>query len=38
MAQYKINVNEEVLHGLFHQDEGLTRLLTRVVNQVLEAK
>ncbi|PMB17257.1 IS256 family transposase [Fischerella thermalis CCMEE 5198] len=38
MAQYKINVDEEVLHGLFHQDEGLARLLTSVVNQVLEVQ
>lgn len=38
MAPYKINVDEEVLHGLFQQDKGLARLVESVLNQVLEAQ
>ncbi|GEO28117.1 hypothetical protein AAC03nite_39020 [Alicyclobacillus acidoterrestris] len=38
MAQYQITVDEEILHGLFHGDEGVGRLLEQVVNQILLAQ
>lgn len=41
MAQYKINVDSEVLHRLFlgnSQDAGVSALLESVLNQVLQAQ
>ena len=38
MAQYQITVDEEILHGLFHGDEGVARLLEQVINQILQAQ
>ncbi|MBO8173273.1 MAG: IS256 family transposase [Bacillaceae bacterium] len=41
MAQYKINVDSEILHQLFlgnSQDSGVAALLESVLNQVLEAQ
>lgn len=38
MAQYHINLNSEILHHLFQNDEGLARLLEQVLNQVLQAQ
>ncbi|GMA63073.1 hypothetical protein GCM10025859_35130 [Alicyclobacillus fastidiosus] len=38
MAQYQITVDEEILHGLFHGDEGVGLLLEQVVNQILQAQ
>lgn len=37
MTQYKINVNEEILHHLFSgNDQEVKELLTQVLKQVLE--
>lgn len=38
MTQYQINLDSEVLHGLFFQSEGVSRLLEQVLNQVLQAQ
>ena len=38
MAQYQITVDGEVLHQLFLGDEGVRKLLSRCLNQVLEAQ
>jgi transposase-like protein len=36
MAQYHIPVNDELLHGLLPKDQGLTKLLEQILNQILE--
>ncbi|GIM44723.1 IS256 family transposase [Collibacillus ludicampi] len=38
MAQYQINLNDEILHGLFQRDEAVARLIEQVLNQVLQAQ
>lgn len=38
MAQYQINLNDEILHGLFQRDEAIARLIEQVLNQVLQAQ
>jgi putative transposase len=38
MAQYKITIDDELLHGLFQKDEGVSRLLEQVLNQILQAQ
>lgn len=41
MAQYKINVDSEILHQLFlgnSQDSGVAALLESVLNQILQAQ
>jgi putative transposase len=39
MTQIKLNVNDEILHGLFTQnDQGVAKLLERVLNLVLRAQ
>lgn len=36
MTQYHITLSQEDLHGLFSGDEGLARLMEKVLNQVLQ--
>lgn len=36
MTQYQITLSQEDLHGLFSGDEGLARLMEKVLNQVLQ--
>ncbi|KYD28378.1 hypothetical protein [Parageobacillus toebii] len=36
MAQYHIPINDEFLHGLLPKDQGLTKLLEQILNQILE--
>jgi hypothetical protein len=36
MAQYHNPVNDELLRGLLLKDQGLTKLLEQVLNQILE--
>jgi|GEM_PF-3181822 hypothetical protein len=36
MAQYHIPVNDEFLHVLLPKDQGLTKLLEQILNQILE--
>ena len=36
MAQYKIIIDKEDLHQLFNQDQGMTRLVEKVLNKILE--
>ena len=38
MAQYKITIDKEDLHQLFNQDQGMAKLVERVLNKVLEAE
>jgi putative transposase len=39
MTQIKLNVNDEILHGLFtHNDQGVANLLEKVLNLVLKAQ
>lgn len=38
MTQYKITLSKEDLHGLFSTDEGLAKLMEKVLNQVLQAQ
>jgi len=41
MAQYNITIDSEILHYLFLKgvkDEGMTKLLESVLNQVLQAQ
>jgi putative transposase len=41
MAQYKITVNQELLHQLFlgnNKDSGVAALLESVLNQILQAQ
>ena len=39
MTQIKLNVNDEILHGLFTQnDQGVAKLLEKVLNLVLRAQ
>lgn len=38
MAQYKVTLNGDILHGLFQGDEGIARLLEQVLNQILQAQ
>ncbi len=38
MAQYKITIDKEDLHQLFNQDQGMARLVEKVLNKVLEAE
>jgi putative transposase len=38
MAQYKINVDEQLLQGLFRNNEGLAKLISQVLNPVLESE
>jgi len=38
MAQYKLIIDDEDLHHLFESDDGLAKLVERVLNQVLEAQ
>ena len=38
MTQYNITLSQEDLHGLFQKDEGLARLVEKVLNQVLQAQ
>ncbi len=35
-TQYQITLSQEDLHGLFSGDEGLARLMEKVLNQVLQ--
>lgn len=38
MAQYKIIIDKEDLHQLFNQDQGMAKLVEKVLNKVLEAE
>ena len=38
MAQYQVTVDDELLHGLFHGDSGVAKLMEQVLNQVLQAQ
>ena len=38
MAQYKITIDKEELHQLFNQDQGMAKLVEKVVNKILEAE
>ncbi len=38
MAQYKITIDKEDLHQLFNQDQGMAKLVEKVLNKVLEAE
>ncbi|MGE5553230.1 MAG: IS256 family transposase [Betaproteobacteria bacterium] len=38
MAQFHVTVDDEIVRGLFQRDDGLTRLVECVLNQVLEAQ
>jgi len=38
VTQYNITLSQEDLHGLFQKDEGLARLVEKVLNQVLQAQ
>ena len=38
MAQYQVTVDDELLHGLFHGDSGVSKLMEQVLNQVLQAQ
>jgi putative transposase len=38
MAQYKLNVDSDVVQGLFTRDEALASLVEQIVQQVLEAQ
>jgi hypothetical protein len=36
MVQYKITIDKEELHQLFNQDQGMAKLVEKVVNKILE--
>ena len=38
MAQYKITIDEQDLHQLFSQDQGMARLVEKVINKILEVE
>ncbi|NLA27803.1 MAG: hypothetical protein GX878_10465 [Firmicutes bacterium] len=38
MAQYKTIIDKEDLHQLFNQDQGMAKLVEKVLNKVLEAE
>ena len=41
MAQYKITVNDELLHQLFlgnNKDSGMATLMESILNQILQAQ
>ncbi|MEX1386055.1 hypothetical protein AB1399_07935 [Hydrogenibacillus schlegelii] len=38
MAQYQINVDDEILEGLFQLDGGVGMLVVSVVNQIIQAQ
>lgn len=38
MTQYKVTLSGDDLHGLFQNDEGLARLMEKILNQVLQAQ
>ncbi len=38
MAQYKIIIDKEDLHQLFNQDQGMAKLVEKVLNKVLKAE
>jgi transposase-like protein len=38
MAQYKITIDKEDLHQLFSQDQGMAKLVEKVINEILEAE
>ncbi|MGB4242900.1 MAG: transposase, partial [Dethiobacteria bacterium] len=38
MAQYKITIDAEELQYLFSQDQGMAKLLEKVLNEVLKAE
>ena len=38
MTDYKITLDETLLQGLFHQSKSLAKLLTQVLNPILEAE
>jgi transposase-like protein len=38
MAQHKINIDEQLLQGIFHKNEALSELVSAVINQILEAQ
>ena len=37
MAQYKITIGKENLHQLFNRDQGMVKLVGKVINEILEA-
>jgi putative transposase len=38
VTQYKVTLSGDDLHGLFQNDEGLARLMEKILNQVLQAQ
>ena len=38
IAHYQVTVDRDVLQGLFVRDDGLSRLVENIVNQVLDAQ
>ena len=36
MATFNVTVDDEILHGLFQGDEGMSRLVEQILNQVLD--
>ena len=38
MARYELTIDDEMLHGLFQDDQGMARLVESILNQILEAQ
>ena len=38
MAQYQVTVDDDLLHGLFHGDSGVAKLMEQILNQILQAQ
>ena len=38
MAQYQITVDDDLLHGLFHGDSGVAKLMEQILNQILQVQ
>ena len=38
MTQHQLTIDDEMLHGLFQDDQGLARLVESVLNQILESQ
>ena len=38
MARHQITIDDEMLHALFQDDEGLARLVEAVLNQILKGQ